>query len=191
VNFTRAGALLRIAPPAPDFALFKEIDFSTLPRMREDRRAGWSIVELAIVLVIIAILAALAIPLFSVILKKSRFSTLASDLRTHAAAFRTHALEQGTYPASHGTVGTFVPGMEDALSHKWTEPTPVGGGYSWVLEQGGNAYVRINETAAAPYAVNVMDLVRLDEQIDDGNLASGYLQVAGLSIRYYVVLSDD
>lgn len=156
-------------------------------------RTGWSLIELAIVVVIIGILAALAIPLFALIVKKSRFSTLANDLRTHAEAFQNYAMEEGDYPESYGSSGSFVPGMEDLLSTKWLEPSPVGGVYTWEYSQpsapqSSQAWIEISQTGSSPFAIDITDLASLDEEIDDGNLSTGYLQAAGTRIRYFLKL---
>jgi len=162
-------------------------------------RSGWTILELAIVVTIIGLLAALAIPLFSVILKKSRFSALANDLRVHATAIQTYAGEYGSYPASFSTPGAFIPELE-ALDERlqstsWLQPTPVGGAFTWVYiapsgTSRGSAYIQLVEQPNNPFRITLAQFVELDKAIDDGNIATGYLQVAGNRIRYFLQLGD-
>ena len=164
--------------------------------MREFNRKGWSLLEIAIVVTIIAILAALAIPGFQLILKKSRFTALANDLRQFGDAFQTHALQQGDFPPSHGTPGSIVPGMEGLLSRKWLENSPIGGVYTWGYTQqplpaAEECYIQLVETGSSPFSVTLADVVELDKTLDDGNLATGRIQIAGNRIRFYVKMAED
>lgn len=169
--------------------------------MQKQSRSGFSILELAIVVLIIGILAALAIPVFALILKNSRFSTLSNDLRVFSEAFETYALEEGDLPPTHTTPGTYVPGMnapgEKLLSTKWLERTPVGGVYTWERYVDPNpandtAFIQIVEQPPDNlFNVKLSDIADLDEEIDDGNLSTGYLQVAGNRIRYFIQLGGN
>jgi len=155
---------------------------------------GFSLLEIAIVVTIIGILASLAIPAFAQLTKRSRFSTLANDLRQYSGAMQTFAMENGQYPDTHSAHGVFVPGMEDLLSTSWLEKSPVGGRYEWVYTTQPDpverdAYVQIVETGANPFNMTLSDIVELDEDIDDGNIATGFLQVAGARIRHFSQLS--
>lgn len=154
-------------------------------------RPGFSILELAIVVSIIAILAALAIPLYHIFLKKSRFTAFANDLRVHAEAIQRYATEAGDYPSTYTSAGSMIPGLERYLSPSWTEGAPAGGVYTWYLLNPSNpassiGFIQVEPTVAHPYTFVLSDIVELDEDIDDGNLASGRLQLAGMRIRYIV-----
>ena len=152
---------------------------------------GFTIIELMIVVTIIGILAALAIPLFQIIVKKSRLSTLANDLRIHSGAIHQYAMQQGDYPPTFNSAGVIIPGMDGLLATSWKEPSPVGGVYTWVYTRTGKpenrgAYIQIVQTGTHPFTVSLADIVSLDDRIDDGNLATGYMQVSGSRIRYFV-----
>lgn len=154
-------------------------------------RSGWSLLELAIVVSVIAILAALAVPLYHILLKKSRFTSFANDLRVHAQAIERYAAEKGDYPPTYTTSGSYIPGLEGYLSPAWLEGGPAGGVYTWYLLNPTNpaaseGYIQVEPTVAHPYAFVLSDIVELDEDIDDGNLATGRLQLAGMRIRFIV-----
>lgn len=167
--------------------------------MRKCEQSGFSIIELAVVVLIIGILAALAIPFFAMIVERSRFSTLASDLRTYGDAYRTYAMEHdGAYPPDHTAAGAIDPLMAEYIPMRWIERTPIGGAYTWRFDSHPDAareraYIEIvQELPDNRFNVELKDIVRLDEQIDDGNLATGHLQVAfGDRVRYYVKLGEN
>ena len=162
--------------------------------MKRKGKSGFSLVEIAIVLAIIAILAALAIPLYHIILKKSRFTTLSNDLRVFSEAFTTYALENADFPPSHDTPGTFPPGINDdknLLSVAWLEKTPIGGVYTWVYTNDPDpnkreAYIEIVQKAGNEFNIVLSDLAKLDQEIDDGSLATGYFQVPDNRVRYHL-----
>ncbi len=164
--------------------------------MLRNRRSGFSMVELAIVVSIIGILAALAIPLFKNIIVRSKISTLASDLRVHSESIRRFALEEGTYPTKRDIEDNrfgLTSRLDEYLSHSWYLPTPIGGVYrlnSSSLSSGKlkNVFIEVSAGGKEPLTVGYKDLMKLDKEIDDGSPGSGFVRISGRRVRYYLMV---
>jgi prepilin-type N-terminal cleavage/methylation domain-containing protein len=72
------------------------------PRSRRRREAGFSIIEILIVLVIISLIAAIAIPIYSSALTKSRRSALVADLSVLHDSMKRYYMDKGRYPLMGG-----------------------------------------------------------------------------------------
>ena len=173
-------------------------------------RAAFSLVEIAVVVTIIGILAALAVPHFKRVRENAIISTLENDLRIFSQEFRQYELNFGAYPDT-STSGTYPSGMADRISSAWTQSSVIGGTYRWVYASnngnGGNnsngngnngngnngngsgnlyAYIEITTNSSEPLRIDSTRLSEIDGDLDDGNTGSGYFQVSGMSIRYYL-----
>jgi len=69
---------------------------------RHRREAGYSILEILIVLVIISLIAAIAIPIYSSALTKSRRGALVSDLRVMHDAMKRYYMDKSRFPLVGG-----------------------------------------------------------------------------------------
>jgi prepilin-type N-terminal cleavage/methylation domain-containing protein len=137
---------------------------------RRDR--AFTLVEIMIVVVIIGLLAAIALPAFQRVREKARLSRMANDLRVFAQAFDTYLLEQGAWPAdaAPGVIPTELVGR---LPNTFAQPTPLGGLYEWDNEVGLKSITLYNLTAT------VAQVTKLDAMIDDGNASTGNFQYNG------------
>lgn len=61
-------------------------------------KTGFTIVELLIVIVVIAILAAISVVAYTGIQQRAALSTMSSDLRSAASAFELYKVDNGSYP---------------------------------------------------------------------------------------------
>ena len=133
-------------------------------------RSGFTLVEIMIVVMIIGLLVALAIPSFYRARMNSQNVAFMNDLRIATAAFEQYALDHTTYPPDN-TPGIIPPGMVDYLSHMhWTENTPIGGQWDWDCGQFG---VKAGVSVYFGSAMQDTRMSDIDAKIDDGDLSAG------------------
>lgn len=148
-------------------------------------RGGFTLTEMMIVVAIIGLLAAIAIPSFVQARENSINARFASDLRVAMDAFMMYAQEEGNYPPDVGP-GTMPKGMSDYLNRMdWTGPTVLGGQWDW--DNWG--YVK-GVSLFQPIASQVQ-LQKLDAMIDDGNLETGNFRDRGGGQAYMSILDGD
>ena len=160
------------------------------PRSLIHNRAAFTVLEIAIVVFIIGVLAAMAIPHFKRIKERSMISTLKNDLRVFSQDFVEYQLEFNTYPPTQTTAGLYPIGMEERISYAWTQPSVIGGEYRWVYSGASGdapcAYIQITTNSSKPLLIASERLAEIDTELDDGDPNTGKFQLRGLSIRYYV-----
>lgn len=141
-------------------------------RVVRSRKQGFTLVEIMIVVAIIGLLAALAIPAFMRSRRRAEVTKVANDLRVFAEGFRLYCLENGLYPPD--THITLPAGMTDYIRQDDWDTQPWGGSYNWEGpswgEGGGYPYagIALFETQA-----DAETLTELDEMVDNGDLTSG------------------
>jgi type IV pilus assembly protein PilA len=131
---------------------------------------GFTLIELMIVIAIIGILAAIAIPNFINYRKKAKIAGAATDIKNFEKGFVAYALDEGEFPNDSHIVLPDLPLMEDYIDPSvWGKNTALGGTYNW---EGPDNYpyagISIFE-ATAPQR----DLELLDSMLDDGDLTQG------------------
>lgn len=152
---------------------------STFPNEKAGRQAGFSLVELAVVVLIIGFLAAASVPALKKNAINARSSAVMNDLRVYAGAFQAYAQERGDWPAGGGAPGTFPPGMEGYLNQtNWSRTTPIGGNYQFAIQspqQGGRyaAVIIIASVGTNTVSSDFIQLSDIDSKLDDGNLNTG------------------
>ena len=125
-----------------------------------------------IVVAVVGLLAAIAIPSFVRARERSLNVRFAADLQVAKAAFTEYSVEHGKYPPDTQP-GVVPEGMADYLRRiAWTEPTTIGGQWDWDNSQFG---FKAGVSVYSPTA-SIGQMLRIDKIIDDGNLATGEFQ---------------
>lgn len=135
-----------------------------------------------IVVVIIGLLAAMAIPAFQTVRRHSQASSLANDFRVYANAFQTYVFENGAWPADN-LPGQIPPEMTGWLSG-FDQPSALNGQWDW-------EYSASSVTAGISHRLNNADpkvLRRVDTILDDGDLTTGRVRsFSGEQFTYILV----
>ena len=147
---------------------------STPPtRCRHVATRGFTLVEIMIVVVIIGLLAALAIPAFQRVQRASPNARAINDFRVFSEAFEIYNSQNGAWPANvgPGVVPTSpVPMNNDFKVASWQATTVLGGRWNWDnnLASGGDAGICISS-----FTCSDAQLQEIDAKIDDGDLTTG------------------
>jgi prepilin-type N-terminal cleavage/methylation domain-containing protein len=133
------------------------------------RQAGFTLVEIMIVVAIIGLLLALAIPSFQKARERALIARFINDARVAAGAFEMYTLEQRGYPPNVAQ-GVVPPGMGPYLGRfPWTQPTPLGGQWNWDSDVHG--YKAGVAVCGSSFPLEVFQ--KIDRTIDDGDLSTG------------------
>ena len=134
----------------------------------QTKHRAFTLIEIMVVVVIIGLLAAIAIPAFQQNRLRSQVSSFANDLRIAGNAFETFATENGTWPSDG--ISAIPNSMNGYLSlSKFNAPTPLGGVWDWDYQQFD---VTDGLSVRSPTA-DIANMTKVDESIDDGDLTTG------------------
>lgn len=156
------------------------------------RRAGFTLVEIMVVVTIISLLVALAVPAMILVKRQSLATAVANDLRVFATAFEVDSHESGTWPAEVDA-GVMPPEMASRLAESaWLRPTPIGGHYNWENAQthGGKQYraaIAVSSSGGSTVLEDVDLFEAIDRILDDGNLSSGSFVIGSDNEPVFVV----
>jgi prepilin-type N-terminal cleavage/methylation domain-containing protein len=164
--------------------------FRTPPSHRWPVRShrGFTLVEIAVVVVIIGLLAALSLPGYRKVTLKSKATAAVNDIRVFASAFSSANLQNGGWPVGGTGPGNIPPEMSSALTDTFTKPSPIGGKYEWISNSTYKAAIAIT-TDGGSVLTNDWELLELvDSMVDDGNIgpSSGNMFVDGPSLLYII-----
>ncbi len=132
---------------------------------------GFTLVEIMTVVVIIGLLAALAIPTFQRISRRSKNSAVVNNFRVFAQAFEQYAAEYGQWPpiASPGQLPAPLSNGNAVRINAWQAPTPIGGQWTWE----SNDPDFIAGVTITNFTCDDIQLAEIDAMLDDGVTTTG------------------
>ena len=136
-----------------------------------------------VVVTIIGLLAALAVPALQRVQRSAQNSRFASDLRIYAQAFETYALENGNWPPNDLS-GRIPASLAGDIASKFTERNSLGGLWNWDTNRLGIS----GGIATTGVTVSAIQMAKVDALIDDGDVTSGAFRLFGS--RYILVLEE-
>jgi prepilin-type N-terminal cleavage/methylation domain-containing protein len=164
----------------------------TMPRVGRHNR-GFTLVEIMVVVTIISILAAIAVPAIARVQRRAKTTAVLNDFRVFAAAFATYSHETGGWPAE-AAAGVIPTGMNQYLNTTaWTRVTPLGGKYNWEFNQNHfgtqiKAAIAIGTATGATYTLDVNQILDLEAAIDgNSDLLGGSFRIGTGMVPLYVV----
>ena len=140
---------------------------------------GFTLMEVMIVVVVIGVVAALAIPAMNRVRSRSRASVYANDFRQFHDAFERYGLESGNFPSGAALGGTVPTGMAGYLPAAYSVAAPMGGMYGW---SGPSGYILVRGGTETDAVMQQVDAI-----LDDGNLGTGeFIKVSAVGYCFHV-----
>lgn len=148
-------------------------------------KKGFTLIELLIVITVVGLLAAMAIPTFLKVTRNSRATSFARDIRTLSSVSETYIMESGMWPPDTSS-GTFPSELAGYFSVRFFQSkTPIGG--RWDFEQFDSGIT--SGVGVVSPTLDEEDIAKADAIMDDGNLSTGQFRKI-TDDRYYWVIAD-
>lgn len=131
----------------------------------QSQQSGFTLLELLIVVTIIGVLSAVALPAYRDYVFRAKLSEMILQLDNMADRIRLYEIETGQYPNDTH----IVPPAEVPMPYYWYDETLLGGNYNWEGPD-GYPYAGISILGAT---AELKHIQYFDRVLDDGNLATG------------------
>ncbi len=133
------------------------------------RRCGFTLLEILIVVVIIAILGSIVVPMFSDHTEDTEVQAIAYNWKYAAQSFQIYRAAEGAYPRDR-LPSQYPTGMRSALEGMdWADKTLAGGRWDW--DEGVFGVTAAVSIKSPDWSSSKM--AKIDAIMDDGNLATG------------------
>lgn len=147
---------------------------------RARRLSGFTLLEIIVIVTVIGLLCAIAIPAYGKLQQRSINTLLSNELRVASGALEYYVFDKGSWPPDGD--GSWPAELTGYLPppDRWHKPTPIGGTWAWALNTDDTvASLRINN-----YTVTAAQITAIDRMIDDGDPLAGKVMIAGHSLVY-------
>lgn len=160
---------------------------------RSAREAGFTMLELSIVIFIISVVAALAVPSLKQANLNARSSAVINDLRIFSGGLQAYAQARGDWPPGDCAPGELPAGTQSYLNQtNWERTTPIGGRYTWdinSLQQGERhrAVIIVSSLGDNRVTADRRQLEDIDRKLDDGDLTTGNFRLGYRNYPVYII----
>ena len=153
------------------------------------RRAGFTVLEIMVVVLILGIILAVAVPHFQKATLATRQARLANDFRQLHGAFELFELENGYWPMDVATARLPAEMVGYLDAQVFADPSPLGGLFDY---EGPEASLGI-EAGLSLVGTNLDPgvMARVDEMFDDGDLANGRFRVGIAGGDTYTLIFEE
>ncbi|WP_269541587.1 type II secretion system protein [Cerasicoccus fimbriatus] len=141
---------------------------------------GFTILEIMVVVLIIGVLLAMAIPGFQAVRERTRVAAFLNDFRAVTEAVNRYNLTEGVYPVGTGN-GPPADFYDYIRADVITNTTVIGG--NWTVDASNYQFA----IGISGYEASENVIVQIDQAVDDGNLATGQMIESGANTFLFII----